>query len=83
MSDYQVRFKSSALKQLRKLPKQAQQRIIDKITALGDDPRPASCRKLKARVNQWRIRVGDYRIIYTIEDEIVMIVRVGDRRDVY
>ena len=83
MSDYQVRFNSSALKQLRKLPKQAQQRIIDKITALGDDPRPASCRKLKARENQWRLRVGDYRIIYTIEDEMVMIVRVGDRRDVY
>ena len=60
-------------------------RIISALHALADDPRPHGVKKLKGYRDYWRIRVGDYRIIYTIQDDrlLVVVIRIGHRRDVY
>ena len=85
MATYSVLFKSSADKALQKLPEKVQRRIALAASELADDPRPAGCVKLEGEDNLWRIRVGDYRIVYTIEDKklIVLVVRVAHRKDVY
>jgi mRNA interferase RelE/StbE len=69
---------------LRKLDPQAAGRVRAAIALLADDPRPPAARRLRGRP-AWRVRVGDYRIIYTIEDAVllVVVVAVGHRRDVY
>ena len=61
------------------------QRIVKALHALADNPRPHGVKKLKGRREYWRIRVGDYRIIYAIQEErlLVCIARLGHRRDVY
>ena len=66
------------------LPKEAYERVRDRIRLLADSPRPAGCRKLAGRPG-WRIRVGDYRVIYGIDDsrQTVTVLHVGHRRDVY
>jgi len=82
---YRIEIKRSAQKEIRALPrKKDRQRIIDRIAALADDPRPRDCRKL-AEGEAYRIRQGDYRIIYTIEDDllIVEVVKVAHRREAY
>jgi len=60
-------------------------RIISALHALADDPRPHGVKKLKGYRDYWRIRVGDYRIIYAIQDNrlLVIVIRIGHRRDVY
>lgn len=60
-------------------------RIDRKILALSDNPRPAGCKKLKGHKNIYRIRVGDWRVVYAIEDQstVVTIIRVAQRKDVY
>ncbi|MDZ8105399.1 MAG: type II toxin-antitoxin system RelE/ParE family toxin [Nostoc sp. DedQUE12a] len=75
----------SASKQLKKLPVDIQSRLESKIQQLGQDPRPDGVGKLKNGENRYRIRVGDYRILYQIFDDvlIVIVVRVGHRREVY
>ncbi len=82
---YRVEFARPALKEFEALPRQAQERIAPRITALAEDPRPRGVEKLKGQSDQYRIRVGSYRVIYTIEDDrlIVTVVRVADRRDAY
>jgi mRNA interferase RelE/StbE len=82
---YVVAFKPSADKALRKLPSKVQERIALATKELRDDPRPRGCKKLKGEDNLWRIRVGDYRVVYTIKDDqlIVLVVRVAHRKDVY
>ncbi len=81
---YEVRFKPAAAKELAKLPAEIQQRIAPKIDALASAPRPPGAEKL-AGEDAWRIRVGDYRIVYMIEDRmlLVLVVHVGNRREVY
>jgi len=61
------------------------QRIDHRILRLADDPRPAGCNKLVGSTNTYRIRQGDYRIIYEVEDErlVVLVVEIGHRKDVY
>jgi mRNA interferase RelE/StbE len=73
-----------AAKQLAKLEKVIARRIGQAITALGDNPRPPGSKKLTG-VDSWRIRVGDWRVIYQIQDDrlTVLVVRIGYRRDVY
>lgn len=73
-----------AQRQLAKIDRQDQPRIISAIRGLANDPRPASCKKLSGRP-AWRIRVGTYRVIYEIHDNrlLVLVVAVGDRKDVY
>ena len=73
-----------AQKTLARLPQQDYERVRDAIGALGEDPRPAGCRKLAGR-DGWRIRIGQYRVIYEIKDTIrvVTVLDVGHRRDIY
>ena len=82
---YQVEFSRTAAKELAALPRRAQERIIRRVTALGDDPRPHGVAKLEGQPDLYRIRVGSYRVVYSIVDErlIVTVVRVADRKDVY
>ena len=82
---YQVLLERSAEKDLRRLPAGVHDRVVQAIRALGADPRPPGCRKLTGSRNDWRIRVGDYRIVYEIADAIrvVRVNRVRQRRDVY
>ena len=81
---YQVLIEPSAQKALQKLPKEFQRRIISKIVLLADNPRPSGSVKLTG-ADAYRIRVGDYRIIYAIVDErlVVLVVEIGHRREIY
>jgi mRNA interferase RelE/StbE len=60
-------------------------RLAAKLEALAENPRPAGVTKLQGEANAWRIRVGDYRVLYTIEDRrpVVLVIKIGHRRDVY
>ena len=82
---YSVVFSKSASKELADLSSQAVTRIIPAIKKLEENPRPSGCKKLKGGQNTWRIRVGDYRVIYLIDDvvRIVDVRRVGHRKDIY
>ena len=82
---YIVLIKDSAARSLAALPIQHRRRVDRKIRSLADDPRPPGCVKLAGATSGWRVRVGVYRILYTIEDGrlIVTVVEVGHRRDVY
>jgi mRNA interferase RelE/StbE len=84
MASYRIAFKQSVAKDLRQIPKKDIQRILKRIDSLKDDPRPTGVEKLSGD-EKYRIRQGNYRILYMIEDEIitVTIVEVGHRRDVY
>ena len=84
MARYRVEFRPSVWKDLDQIPKTDRRRILARIRKLVDDPRPVGGQKLSAQ-DSYRIRQGVYRIVYTIEDDrlIVIIVRVGHRRDVY
>ena len=82
---YRVEIKASAVKEIVALPKRDQRRVVSAIAALSDDPRPDGVRKLTGSEDAYRVRVGDYRIIYQVLDKvlIVHVIRVGHRRDVY
>ena len=85
MSDYSISFKSSAAKELKKLPVELQQRIAKIINKLIKDPRASGVVKLKGDNNLYRCRVGDYRIVYEISDsqQKIVITRIRHRKDVY
>jgi mRNA interferase RelE/StbE len=85
MAEYTVRFKPSADKALRKLPEMVQKRIVAAVEGLQSNPRPSGCVKLEGEDALWRIRVGDYRVVYHIRDKelIVVVVRIAHRKDVY
>ena len=84
MSDYRIEFRPAALRELRKLDRAMQPRIHGAIALLAHDPRPPASRQLRGR-DGYRLRVGDYRIIYTINDGVllVVVVIIGHRREVY
>jgi mRNA interferase RelE/StbE len=81
---YKLQIKPSAVKELEKLPRKDLQKIVKKIQLLSIDPRPVGCEKLSGE-EKFRIRQGNYRIIYSIEDDrlIVFVVKIGHRRDIY
>lgn len=85
MSDYKVTFARSARKDLERLSHRIADRILEKSTALEKVPRPAAALKLKGESNLWRLRVGDYRVIYDIDDSkrIVDVTAIRHRREVY
>ena len=85
MARYAVEFRRSAERDLRRLDTSTQQRVLRATSRLAEAPRPAGCRKLHGSDNAFRIRVGDYRVIYTVDDTvlIVAIERVRHRREVY
>ena len=81
---YKVVIKPSAVKELEAVPGKALRRIARKIADLAKAPRPTGCRKLSGR-DQYRLRQGDYRIVYAVDDEhhLVEVVKIGHRREVY
>lgn len=85
MARFKIELKRSAAKEIEKLSnKKLRQQVVSRIAQLAEDPRPPGCQKL-AGSEVYRIRQGDYRIIYEIEDDrlLITIVKVGHRRDVY
>lgn len=84
MASYRLEIKRSAAKELAALPKPDRARVITRIRTLADEPRPPGCEKLSGQ-ERYRVRQGDYRILYEIVDavRIVMVVKIGHRRDVY
>jgi mRNA interferase RelE/StbE len=82
---YAIQFKPAALRQFEKLPRDVQKRIAPRIADLGDNPFPAGCKKLSGVPDAWRIRAGDYRVVYQVRRGIllVLILTVGHRRGVY
>lgn len=85
MDSYKVEFTKSAKKALDRIPNTVRNQLAVKIYSLKDDPRPDGCKKLKGEKDLYRIRVGNYRVVYLIQDGrlIVVVVKVGHRRDVY
>jgi mRNA interferase RelE/StbE len=82
---YSLEIKLSAQKELDALADDLFTRIDRKILALANNPRPAGCKKLKGYKDQWRIRVGDWRVVYIISDatKVVSVTRIAHRREVY
>lgn len=82
---YRVEFTAAAARQVKKLPKPARDRVLDAIEDLGEDPRPHGAKKLVGEQTAWRIRVGDYRVIYDVLDAelTVTVVRAAHRREAY
>ncbi len=85
MSRYRVHLARRAVKSIARLPRAEQQRIRAAIDLLADEPRPPGCVALTGEAGVYRVRVGDYRILYEVVDErlLILVVRVGHRRDVY
>ncbi len=82
---YQVEVAPAAIRQLRKLDPAARRRVQAAIELLADEPRPSGAKKLVGGEGEWRVRTGDYRIVYKINDNIllVLVVALGHRRDIY
>ena len=82
---YAIEFVPSARRELRKLPREVQLKLNERIDSLSSDPRPRGSRKLKGTDELWRVRVSDYRIVYEVRDKalLVLVVRVAHRREVY
>jgi len=82
---YSIQFKPLALRRLEKLPRDAQKRLAAKIEELRDDPFPAGCKKMEGLDDTWRIRVGDYRVVYQVHRGmlLILVLTVGHRKDVY
>ena len=85
MASYRVELARSAAKDLRRIDRKWIPRIVAAIETLESDPRPAGCKKLVASDHTYRVRIGDYRVVYDIHDAtlIILVVRIRHRRDVY
>ena len=85
MAQYEVQFKASAAKEFRKLTLDVRSRLQKAIDGLKTEPRPAATKKLTGEISLYRIRVGDYRVIYEIDEtnQFIVVIRVRHRRDVY
>lgn len=81
---YSIDFVPSAAKELAKLSAKERRRIATKIDALASEPRPPGAEKLSG-IDAWRVRVGDYRIVYEVRDRtlVILVLTVGHRRDIY
>ncbi|CAN5638467.1 hypothetical protein BH18ACI3_BH18ACI3_17480 [soil metagenome] len=85
MADYLITFARSARKELEALSNALVNRIVARIQVLGRFPRPTGCKKLQGTSDLWRIRIGDYRVIYSIDDvrKVVDIIAIRHRRQAY
>lgn len=85
MDSYRVEITKSAAKDLRGIDKKWIPKIVAAIESLEAEPRPAGCKKLIGSEHTYRVRIGDYRVIYEIQDDklIVLVVKIRHRRDVY
>lgn len=81
---YQLQIKRNAQKALAKIPQPYQKNIINAIYRLADSPFPIACKKLTGK-EAWRIRVGDYRVIYEVKDSqlIIFVIDIGHRKEIY
>ena len=84
MAEYEIFFKESVWKDLKKIPKRELKKILSRVEKLGNDPRPMGCEKLTGE-ELYRIRQGNYRVVYSIQDNepTVWVIKVGHRKDVY
>jgi mRNA interferase RelE/StbE len=82
---YDVRLVPTARRELLKLPVRIRGRVADAIRTLAADPRPPGCKKLAGIAEYFRIRVGDYRVLYEVRERevLVLVIKIGHRRDVY
>lgn len=82
---YHIHYRPSAAKALRKLDRQTARRILNNVEKLAHNPRPAGCKKLQSGSGEMRIRVGNYRVVYDIYDDqlVILVLHVGHRREVY
>ena len=82
---YAVEWDTKAIKELKALEKKERKKILERVAKLSTTPRPPGCKKLHDKESAYRIRVGDYRVIYQIRDAhlLVLVVKVGNRSDVY
>lgn len=82
---YTIEFLKTAEKELAALPKDAQRRVARKIGALRENPRPPGAKLLEGEERFYRLRVGEYRVIYSIEGKrlVVLVIKIGHRKDVY
>jgi len=82
---YKIEFTSRAFDDISRLPRVIQTRLRPRIDALASEPRPRGARRLSGHAKLWRLRVGDYRIVYEVRDRelVVAVVRLGHRREVY
>lgn len=82
---YEVYLERAAERDLKRLPAEAFHRIISSIRTLSENPRPPGCRKVTGSENDWRIRIGDYRVIYEIDEgeKAVKVFRIRHRREAY
>ena len=85
MASYKLFFKRSAEKELRRISEPDLRRVVQRIQSLSHQPRPPGAQMLKGQGKDWRIRQGDYRVIYEVNDSAqeVSIIKIGHRRDVY
>ena len=85
MASYKIEWKQSAKKELRKLGKTVIPGIVNAVECLASEARPTGSRKLQGSEHLYRVRVGDYRIVYSIENKVLLIevIRVGHRKDIY
>ena len=82
---YEVEILPRVYKALRRLPKGELRRILKRIQNLGEQPRPSGCKKLRGQEDVYRVRVGEYRVLYRIRDaeRRVVVLNIGHRKDVY
>lgn len=82
---YRIEVAPAAVRQLRKLDPHARRRVQAAVELLGEEPRPPGAKKLAGGDGEWRVRTGDYRIVYEIHDQVLrlLVVAVGHRRDIY
>lgn len=82
---YRIELSPAAVRQLRRLDRTAQRRVQAAIELLADEPRPSGAKKLVGGAGEWRVRTGDYRIVYEVRDQVllVLVVAVGHRREIY
>ena len=82
---YRIEVTPAAVRQLRKLDPAARRRVQAAIELLADQPRPSGAKKLAGGDGEWRVRTGDYRIVYEVHNDVllVLVVAVGHRRDIY
>ncbi|WP_428354039.1 type II toxin-antitoxin system RelE family toxin [Methyloprofundus sp.] len=85
MTYYKVELKKSAEKSLFKLPKPVIKKVIDLLTKLKKEPRPKGCKKLTGSSNTYRIRTSDYRVVYSIFDDVLVVdvIKIGHRKEIY
>jgi len=82
---WRIELKPAAQRDLARLPREAQRRIARRIDALADEPYPDDAKKLAAEDNIWRVRAGDYRILYQPQKKVllILVIRIADRKEAY